>query len=408
MPEIVTKKYHLNPKGIWVIFVLASLLAFVSISVDLLTPILPVLTEAFDTSANSIKMIIPAFFVGFGFSHLFWGSLSDRLGRRKILISGLIIYCLATLGCIFAGNLTELLLSRFLQGVGGAAGVILSRAVIRDIYGASQATKAMSTLLLIFVPIPIVTPIVAGYVITHFDWIAIFWIMEISGLIALVLITLLLAETAPIKSVDPADSAVSKTDEFLSIVKNYFFLKNAVANTLCFGGLLIFVTNLSYFLTSHYNFSSQQVGIAFSLFSAALATGTYLVRVAVPRLGVEKTLYAGLCMMFLGWLCIMITYSMELELLDLLTIGMIVACIGMAVVMTLTPGQAMVPFSTNSGAASSIYGIFQYGGGTLMLLLASSIQGEGFLYVGIIATVSAFLALISYQVLGSRKTFAAV
>ena len=402
MPGHITSKYQLNPESIWVIFLLAALMAFVSLSIDLLTPGLPILTKTFDASANNVKLVIHAFFFGFGIAHLFWGRLSDIFGRRTILLSGVILYCLATSGCIFTNNLSLLILFRLLQGIGGATGVILSRAIIRDIYGAERATKAISSMMLIFVPIPVITPIVGGYVITHFDWIVIFWIMEISGLLALTLITLLLTETAPLKTLNPT-FVVSENDGFMSILKNHFFMKNTLANMFCFGGLLICLTNLSYFLSGNYHFSPQQIGFVIAIFDAALAIGVYSVRAIVPRLGVEKAIYIGLYLTMFGWLCIMNIYSVRPELLNFMGMGMILSCIGMGIVMSLASGQAMVPFTMNAGAASSLYGIIQYGGGTLIVLLAGLIQGEALLYAIFIATLSAFLALINYWILGDRR-----
>ena len=397
----LNNRFQLNPDSMWVIVLLATLMSFVSISIDLLTPTLPILTKTFDASANNIKLVIHAFFFGYGIAHLFWGSLSDRFGRRKILLTGTLLYCLATLGCIFSNHLGLLILFRLIQGIGGATGVILARAIIRDIYGAERTTKAISSMLLIFVPIPVITPIIGGYLITHFDWVIIFWVMEISSLLALILITLFLAETAPLKTSNPT-LVVPENHGLISILKNHFFMKNTLANMFCFGGMLICLTNLSYFLSGKYNFSPQQIGFAISIYGAALAIGVCLVRVIVPRLGVEKTIYTGLYLTVFGWLCILNIYSMTPHLLNLMTMGMILSCIGMGMVMSLVAGQALIPFTVNSGAASSLYGIIQYGGGTLMIVLAGIIQGETLLYAILLAMLSAILSLASYHILGDR------
>lgn len=397
----LNNSYRLDPESVWVIVLLAALMSFVSISIDLLTPTLPILTKTLDASANNIKLVIHAFFFGFGIAHLFWGSLSDRFGRRKILLSGIVLYCLATLGCIFSPHLSLLILFRLLQGIGGATGVILARAILRDIYGADRTTRAISSMMLVFVPIPVITPIIGGYMITRFDWVVIFWVMEISGILALILITFFLAETAPRKTSSPTPDA-PESQGFVSILKNPFFMKNTLANMFCFGGMLICLTNLSYFLSGKYGFSPQQIGFAIALFDAALAVGVFLVRVIVPRLGVEKTINTGLCLTVAGWLCIVTIYAMSPQLLSVMAMGMILACIGMGMAMSLAAGQALVPFTVNSGAASSLYGIIQYGGGTLIIVLAGLVQGEALLYAILLATLSAVLSLTSYYTLGQR------
>jgi MFS transporter, DHA1 family, multidrug resistance protein len=395
----VVKKYRPHPESIWIILLLALLMAFASISIDLLTPTLPILTGVFQATAYEVKLLIHTFLFGFAAAHLFWGSLSDRFGRRAILIFGILLYCFATLGCLSTRNLNILLIFRLLQGIGGATCIILCRAVVRDVYGAERATKAMSSVILVFVPIPIISPILGGFLITHFDWTYIFWTMEICALTALVLVILLLAETAPrkiLKSVDVATGEIG----FLPVLKNRFFLKNTLANTFCFGSLLICLTSFPYFLSSNYNFSPQQVGFFFALFDASLATGAIAVRVIVPKIGIKATLYTGFYLMLCGWSGFIIFQLLGIEALTYPATAIALACMGMGIVMSLTPGQAMVPFTLNSGAASSLYGIIQYGGATLMVLAANSFHGQSILATIVIAFLASFLSLICYWVFG--------
>ena len=394
-------KFQLDPESVWVIVLLAALMSFVSISIDLLTPTLPNLTETFDTSANNIKLVIHAFFFGYGVAHLFWGSLSDRFGRRRILLSGILLYCLATLGCIFSSNLGMLILFRLGQGIGGAAGVILARAILRDIYGAERTTRAIAGMMLIFVPIPVITPIIGGYLITHFDWLVIFRVMGICGLLAIFLVTFFLAETAPSKT-SGANLSMPGNHGHAAILKHRFFMQNTLTNMFCFSGMLICLTHLSYFLAGNYGFSPQQTGFVIALFDASLAVGVFLVWVTVPRLGVANTIYTGLFLTVFGWIWIMTLYSLSPEFLNLMAVGMICSCIGMGMVMSLTAGQALIPFTVNSGAASSSYGIIQYGGGTIMVVLAGLLQGDSLFFAILLATICAVLSLAGYHVLGAR------
>ena len=122
----------------------------------------------------------------------------------------------------------------------------------------------------------------------------------------------------------------------------------------------------------------------------------------VPALGVENTIYAGLYLTVIDWLCIAGIYSMEPNLLIVIAMGMILSCIGMGMVMSLVAGQAMIPFTLNSGAASSLFGIIQYGGATLMVVLAGLLQGDSLSFAILLATISAVLSLASYHMLGEH------
>jgi MFS transporter, DHA1 family, multidrug resistance protein len=390
----VTQNYRRHPESFWIICLLAFLVSFTSISVDLVTPSLPLLTKYFDASSGEVKLLVNAFFLGFAIAHLFWGVLSDRFGRRSILVIGLSLHFIATLACILSNDLNILLGFRFLQGVGGASCVILTRAVVRDIYGAERATKAMATVILVFIPIPIITPILGGFLIMHFSWQSLFFIMALCGLLALILVLVLLAETAPIKSVS------SKLDPdqrgFLPVIKNRFFMKNTLTNMFGFGALLICITNFPYFLYDNYNFTPQQVGWFFALFDAALGLGVIALRVVVPRFGLKRTVYTGLYLIAFGWTALTLLYVSDISQFMYSAIAILMSCVGMGVVMTLTPGQAMVPFTANSGAASSLYGILQYGGSTLMVTMVNSFQGESILPAIITAAVASYLSIICY------------
>jgi MFS transporter, DHA1 family, multidrug resistance protein len=392
------RKYRRHPESFWIICLLALLMSFTSISVDLLTPSLPVLTKIFDATSNEIKQLINAFFLGFAIAHLFWGVLSDRYGRRWILAIGISLYCIATLACLLSDNLNVLLLFRFLQGIGGASCIILTRAVVRDIYGAERATKAMANVILVFAPVPIIMPIIGGFLITRFDWTSLFLLMGCSALIALILVMVLLTETAPAKSKQSTPPVGERG--FMPVIKNRFFMKNTLANMFCFGSLLICVTNFPYFLYNNYQFAPQQVGWFFALFDAALGLGVIVVRVIIPRIGLSKTLYTGFYLIAGGWTALTIFQLSDMNVFVFSAFAIVSFCVGMGIVMSLTPGQAMVPFTLNSGAASSLYGIIQYGGGSLMVLAVNNFQGESVMIAIITATLASYLSLLCYWALG--------
>ncbi|MBT7951195.1 MAG: multidrug effflux MFS transporter [Gammaproteobacteria bacterium] len=399
MPARFIKKYRPHPESFWVIVLLALLLSFTSISVDLITPSLPVLTKIFDSTSNEIKLLINAFFFGFAIAHLFWGVLSDRFGRRLILITGILLYILATFACLFSTELELLIVYRFLQGIGGASCTILSRAVIRDIYGAERATKAMSSMILVFVPIPIFMPIIGGFLITQFEWTSLFWLMLISSILTLLLVIIILTETAPSKIVG-STRIMDVERGFLPVIKNRFFVKNTLANMFCFASLLLCVTNFPHFLYHNYNFTPQQVGWFFALFDGGLGAGVIAVRFIVPRVGIKKTLFMGFYLTSFAWSVLMTVQFFSPGMLPYSASAIVLSCVGMGIVISLTPGQAMVPFTQNSGTASALYGIIQYGGGTLMVLVLNSFQFEGALAVIIIAAIASYLSLFSFWLFG--------
>lgn len=393
----ITNRFLLAPQSNWILFLLALLLAFASLSIDLITPALPTLTKVFKASNNEITFLIQSFFIGFAIAHLFWGGLSDRYGRRPILVIGICSYCIATVACLLTNDLKLIVLFRFLQGVGGASCVVLCRAVIRDIYGAENATRAMSSMLVFFAPIPIIMPLLGGFIVSHFHWTTIFWAMLLVAMVILAMVVLLLSETASTKTQETSNTT-DQQQGYSAILGNRFFIKNTLATTFCFAGLLICITSFPYYLDSELGFSSQQTGNFFSLFGAALFLGAISVKALVPRTGIVKTLYLGFFQALTGWLILLLLLANGVSNLSYLAFCVVLSTTGIGIVISLTPGQAMVPFKSNSGSASSIYGIMQYGGGTLLAFIMNSLAGPSLTMSIIMLIVASSGALLFYRV----------
>ncbi|MFT5134469.1 MAG: DHA1 family bicyclomycin/chloramphenicol resistance-like MFS transporter, partial [Gammaproteobacteria bacterium] len=345
--------------------------ALTSVSIDMLAPILPVLSAAFSDSTGSTKMTIHAFYVGFGFAHLFWGSLSDHFGRRKIMLIGICIYALATFGCISASDLDHLLFFRSLQGLGAAVGMIIGRAVIRDIYGPERSTQAVATMFLLFVPIPMVVPLLSGYVVSHFNWPSIFWIMEIFSISIFAIIFFLLMETAPSKAKN-INYFSSYIKDLTVVLGNRFFLGTAFTNMFAFAAFVVFISHFPHIMTSKFEFTPQQNGLLLSMISISLAVGVFSVRKLVPKIGVKHTVMMGIFLMLGFWIIILILQMLDIQILSFYIAPLCIASFSGGVILCLLPGQAMVPFSNNAGAASSVFGIFQYGGSAALGYLSGA------------------------------------
>ena len=385
----------LHPESLGILAILALASALTSVSIDLLAPTLPVLSQAFDDSTGSIKLTINAFYAGFGFAHIFWGGLSDRFGRRKIMLIGICLYGVATFGCISASSLESLLLFRTLQGIGAAVGMILGRAIIRDIYGPSGATRALSTMFMLFVPIPIIAPIVSGYVVSHFNWPVIFWLMEIVAVLTLLIVMFLLMETAPIKS-NKAELVVPQINNVGLILSHRFFLKNAITNMFGFATFVIFISNFSYIMTSKYAFTPQQNGMVLSSISFCLAIGVFSVRILVPRMGIKPTIMVGNYLLLGFWSIILLLQLTGMQTLNYYIVPIFFCSFSGGIILSLLPGQAMVPFSHNAGVASSIFGILQYGGSSLLAYLSGIFYEVTILTVTLTITLCAVMTLLSY------------
>ena len=184
-----------RPESPVVTVLLTALVGFGAISTDLYLPSLPAIGESFGSTTAEVQLTLSVFLVGFAVSQIVYGPLSDRFGRRPVLIGGVAIYLLATLACLAAGSIGLLIGARFVQAVGACAGVVLGRAIVRDIYGREGAAKMLSYMGVAMALAPALGPILGGILQVLFGWRANFLVLAIFGGVCLLGVLLVLPET---------------------------------------------------------------------------------------------------------------------------------------------------------------------------------------------------------------------
>ena len=179
-----------------VLLILLELLSsFTPLSIDMYLPALPVIAVDLHGTAGDIQLTLSAFMIAFGAGQIFYGPAGDRFGRRPVILGGLAIYVVTSIGCAFAieaGNLVGL---RFLQGLAACGGVVLARTMVRDLAEKDQAARAMSLMMACTSIAPMLAPLIGGQILWFLGWRAIFWVLAAIGLSALVLAWIWLPET---------------------------------------------------------------------------------------------------------------------------------------------------------------------------------------------------------------------
>jgi len=337
----------------FIILAMASSLA--PLSVDLLAPSLPQLGKALTATPHQVANSIYSFLIGYGLSPIVWGHLSDTKGRRPILLAGMVLYCLSSLYCITASDPNTLITLRFIQGVGAAAGATIARAIIRDKYRASGTTKAISTMLSIMAIMPISAPIVGGVLAQHFSWAASFVTMSLIGIFIVVTFYFFIAETRTDISPTPSSNRMAVFD----VLGNRVFIQHVLSNMFCVATMVLFVTNISQLMYDNYGLNTEQRGYVLTLFNLSIAVGTYCVWLLMPYFGPHRSILIGGLASIIGWAFIAAFAFQGIPPLIALAPALILSGLGCGVVISLSAGQSLIPFSGNSGAASSIYVIIQ-------------------------------------------------
>jgi DHA1 family bicyclomycin/chloramphenicol resistance-like MFS transporter len=237
------KSRLLSPDSPWLLALLAALVALGPLSVDMYLPAMPTMMQALGTDIPHMHLTLSAYLGGFAIFHLACGPLADRFGRKPVLQGGTVLFVLACLGCSQSTTVEELLLFRFLQGVGACVGPTLSRTVARDVFGPTRAARALSLIAMLMALAPAIAPLLGGVMLTFLPWSSIFYFLAAYGTVMLVLTHLLLAESLPApQSLHP----LSIARNYSQLLANSRYLSATVASGLAYAGLITYLSSSSF------------------------------------------------------------------------------------------------------------------------------------------------------------------
>ena len=185
---------HLGDRGL--IALITVLSAFIPLSTDLYLPALPGMGDYFHVSISITSLTLVLFFVFFGIGMLFWGPLSDKYGRRPVLIAGLAIYIAASAACALSGNIWHLIFFRVLQGIGGSAASAVSTAMVKDVYDGRKRESVLAIVQSMVLISPAVAPVIGAFMLSYTSWRGLFWTLGLVGVVSIIG-SFLLEETVP-------------------------------------------------------------------------------------------------------------------------------------------------------------------------------------------------------------------
>lgn len=256
MHAITTEKVH--NRG-FIIFLLGILTAFGPLSIDMYLPAFPSMAAELGTSLNTIQLSLSAFFIGLAGGQLIYGPFTDKVGRKIPLYVGLSIYAVTSLVCAFSQNVETLIVARFFQALGSCAGMVVTRAIISDLYDHREAARAYSVLILIMGVAPIVAPVLGGQMAVHLGWRYIFYVLSILSVLCLIALASLLPETH-VKQERPKRN-VFKT--YWSILKHRNFIQNTIAGGIAQSGMFAYITGSSFVFIELFNVPTEHFGFVF-------------------------------------------------------------------------------------------------------------------------------------------------
>ncbi|KAA0010232.1 multidrug effflux MFS transporter [Billgrantia pellis] len=377
---------------------LAALTALGPLATDMYLPAMPAMAKALDTGPDQVQLTLSLYMAGFAMAQLFCGPISDRFGRRPIMIAGFGLFLLASLLCAFAPSVEWLLAGRFLQALGGAAGPVLGRAAVRDIYGPIEAGRMLSYMASVTALAPALAPIVGAGLLLFFGWESIFLLLTVYAAAMLLVLAFLMPEPLARENRQSVHPAI--------ILRNYrmllgqrAFMGYTLVNASGFAGLFAFLSGSSFVLIEFMGMSPFEYGIGFTLivagfFSGTLISGRYSHRLGRDRLLLLATAMCALAGTTMAGLAAMGVFS------PWAVIGPhILFLVGFGIVMPQSMSGALAPNPQCAGSASSLFGFLQMTIAAFGGALVGRFHDGTSLTMAMSIGLGGVLSLVAYQLL---------
>ncbi|MFC6491086.1 multidrug effflux MFS transporter, partial [Nitratireductor sp. GCM10026969] len=383
--------------------VLGLLTAIGPFAIDMYLPALPTIGADLGAGTTAVQMSLLVFFLSMGGAQILVGPVSDMVGRKPPLYAGLGLFLLGSVGSALAASVEWLILFRFIQGVGAAAGMAVPRAIVRDLHTGTQAARLMSLLMLVFSVSPILAPLTGSIVIETLGWRAVFWTMTVIGVLCVFLLAFALDETRP------AERRIGSS--FASALTGYRFLlgrRRFLGLTFIGGfglaGLFIYLASSSFVLIEHYGLSPLHFSLFFSLNAVAFFTMSQLTGMLAERFGLEHVVrgaVAGFALSALGLLGVM---AAGFQGLGVMVVLLFVGFGFLGLVIPATSVLAMDDHGEIAGTASALMGTLHFATGAAAMAVAGLFfDGTPLPMVTGIAVAGLITFLLTQMTLGGSR-----
>jgi DHA1 family bicyclomycin/chloramphenicol resistance-like MFS transporter len=377
---------------------LTTLVALGPLSTDLYLPALPTLARVFASDAARVQLTLSVFLAGFACGQIFYGPLSDRFGRRPLMLGGLALFCAGSIGCVLATSIEMLVLARFVQALGACAGPVIGRAVVRDLWGASESARIIAYMGGAMAIAPLVGPTLGGFLTVLFGWQSNFLLLLLIGALQLVAVACMLSESNIHR--DPAASNPRQmVANFARLLADRHYLGCLLSFSFSYSALFAFISASSFVLADRHGLTPQVYGLCFGVVIAGYLLGSLASGRLVRRLGSDYLLLRG------AWLGAIAGVS--LAALEFSGVRSIAAILGPMFFCTVATGlvmpnaiaRALAPYPTMAGSASALMGFVQMTIAALVGIAVGHALAGGGAVLAVAVAVCTLAAPLSYLAL---------
>jgi len=354
---------------------LAGLSAIGPLTTDMYLPSLPDIARLLGASTAQVQLTISAYLIGFAVGQIVYGPVSDRHGRKPVLLGAVALYCAASLACALSTSIEMLIAARFAQALGGSGGIVLARAMVRDLYSGHRAGRELSVIGAVMALAPVLAPVVGGALQTGFGWRSVFFTLVAAAAAGAAVIVTLMPETLGARAAEPVSPA-SIAKSYAVVARNPAYLAYLALAASSYAGLFAWISGAAFVLQDIYGLTPFIFGFVFAVGSVGYGIGSMLSARLTRTFGIDGILGFGGLAVAIGGVAMVAAVALGLTSAASLVLPMAVYLAGLGMVLPQSIAGALTPFPERAGAASSLLGFIQQSVAALCGAIVGALLGH--------------------------------
>ncbi len=350
--------------------VLGLLSAIGPFAIDMYLPALPAIAADLNASTAAVQASLLAFFLSMGLGQILAGPISDMVGRKAPLYAGLGLFAIGGIGAALSPTIETLIAFRLLQGFGACAGMVIPRAIVRDLHTGNEAARLMSLLMLVFSVSPILAPLTGSVIIGAFGWRAVFWAVTCAAGLAVILLATSLRETRPVEQ-RAGSSAGSALSGYRRLLGDRRFLGLSLIGGFSISSFFIYLANSSFILIDHYGVSPMAYSLFFSVNAVAFIGASQFTGFFAGRYGLRRVVRVAVSGFVTVMIALLIVMASGVDRLDVLAVMLFFGYGFLGLVIPTTSVLAMDDHGEIAGTASALMGTLHFATGAAAMAISS-------------------------------------
>lgn len=388
------------------IFILAAIIALGPLSIDLYLPAMPSMRIYFGMEISAIQLTLSSYLLGFALFHLACGPLSDRYGRKPVLLGGLFLYVVMSACCALATSVEQLVVFRFFQAMGACCAPTLGRAIVRDVYPPQDAVKALAYVSSLMAIAPVVAPSLGGFLLTFTDWRFLFWLLVAAGITAMALTAFCVPESLPSKQSLQLKSIMAN---FTTLLRHRLYVGSVLTSAFLYSGTFAFLSGISFVLIDFLGVKPAFFGMYFLFIVAGYISGNLFTARIAHRWRPSVLFRIGLAISLAGSLCLTaVCYWPSLHYPVLMVLPVFFMTLSIGLVLPQAMALALMPFPNIAATASALMGFMQMAVAGIAGWLVGLFLVDEPLPMALVLLGTAITAWLSYLLLLPQKVLDAL